>query len=79
MSGPHTVITHKQWHLVPDRKPDAPPLTHAMKCLVCGEQSAPDRSWEPPQSWALGHSGRNPSHNSYEEIITRPWRTWMQP
>ncbi|MFT2016273.1 hypothetical protein ACMA1D_10585 [Streptomyces sp. 796.1] len=77
MSGPHTVITHKQWHLTPDREPDAPAVTHQMRCSVCGEMSAADGGWEPPQTWTLNHSGRNPSHLSYEEVITRPWRTWM--
>ncbi|MFC8871534.1 hypothetical protein ACFUAC_28480 [Streptomyces sp. NPDC057148] len=79
MSGPHTVIAFKQWHLVPDREPDAPDVTHRMRCLVCGEESAPEGGWAPPQTWALEHSGKNPSHLTYEEVMTRPWRTWMQP
>ncbi|MEU9332312.1 hypothetical protein AB0D49_03985 [Streptomyces sp. NPDC048290] len=75
MSGPHTVIAPTERHLVPDREPGAPPVTHTMRCSACGEESAPDGEWEPPQRWALAHSGRNPDHLGYEEIITRPWRT----
>ncbi|MFJ6893627.1 hypothetical protein [Streptomyces hokutonensis] len=52
-------------------------MTHKMKCGVCGEESGEDGSWEPPQSWVLEHCGKNPSHHSYSEIITRPWRTFM--
>jgi hypothetical protein len=77
VSGPHTIIRRETWTLIPDREPDAEPVTHQMKCKVCGEESGEDGSWEPPQSWALEHSGRNPLHLSYSEIITRPWRTFM--
>ncbi|MFJ5972876.1 hypothetical protein [Streptomyces sp. NPDC093060] len=79
MSGPHTVIAHKQLTIEPDREPDAATLTHQMECALCGERSGADGHWEPPQTWALNHSGRNPTHLSYREIITRPWRTWMKP
>lgn len=79
MSGPHTVIATRQWTITPDREPDAASVTHQMKCDVCGEASGADGDWEPPQTWALNHSGRNPSHHSYSEVITRPWRTFMNP
>ncbi|MFE7464899.1 hypothetical protein ACFU6R_12475 [Streptomyces sp. NPDC057499] len=49
-----------------------------MKCSVCCKESAPDGTWEPPQTWVLEHSAKNPTHLSYVEIITRPWRTWME-
>ncbi|WP_439948282.1 DUF7848 domain-containing protein [Streptomyces sp. BBFR109] len=42
-------------------------------------KSASDGAWEPPRTWALGHSGKNPSHLGFEEIITRPWRPWTDP
>lgn len=28
---------------------------------------------------SLEHGGRNPSHHTYREIITRPWRAWWKP
>jgi hypothetical protein len=77
VSGPKAIIRHEQWTLTPDREPDAAPLSYAMQCAVCGEASEAAGSWNEPQSWALGHSGQNPSHHSYSEIITRPWRTFM--
>ena len=77
MSGAKAIIRHETWTLIPDREPDAGPVTHKMKCLVCGDESGEDGSWEPPQSWVLEHCGKNPSHHSYSEIITRPWRTFM--
>jgi hypothetical protein len=48
-----------------------------MQCAVCSEKSDDSGEWEGPQSWALEHSGRNPMHLTFREIITRPWRTFM--
>jgi hypothetical protein len=76
MTGPRAIIRHEQWTLTPDREPDAPPLLYQMKCSVDGDVSPESESWNGPQKWALEHSGQNPSHHSYSEIITRPWRTW---
>ncbi|MDX3525041.1 hypothetical protein P1P75_00875 [Streptomyces sp. ID05-39B] len=77
MTAPKAIIRHETWTITPDREPDAEQVTHQFKCAVCGEESGKDGSWDPPQSWALGHSGENPSHHSFSEIITRPWRTFM--
>jgi hypothetical protein len=71
------VVRQEQWTLTPDREPDAPPTTYQLKCAVCGEASEEDTAWYEPQSWALKHSGKNPSHHSFAEVITRPWRTFM--
>ncbi|MFE6099734.1 hypothetical protein ACFVQ4_07215 [Streptomyces laurentii] len=65
------------WSLIPDCEPDAESMTHAMQCAVCGDDSESSDSVDLPQTWALEHSGRNPSHHTYREIITRPWRTIM--
>jgi hypothetical protein len=77
VSGPKAIVRHEQWTLTPDREPDAAPLSYKMQCAVCGDASEAADSWSEPQSWALGHSGKNPSHHSYSEVITRPWRTFM--
>lgn len=77
MSGPRAIVRFQQWTLIPDREPDAEPLTYAMECAVCHERSDASGDWQPPQSWSLEHSGRNPSHHTYREIISRPWRTFM--
>ncbi|MEU8541980.1 hypothetical protein AB0C52_18655 [Streptomyces sp. NPDC048717] len=77
MSGPKTIIKPMLWSLIPDREPDAEPMTHAIRCAVCGDGSEGGGSWEAPQIWALEHSGRNPSHHTYREIVERPWRTIM--
>lgn len=79
MSGPHTIIGHRNWTIQPDHEPDAEPISHEMECAVCGERSGAADSWEKPQTWALEHSGRNPSHVTFREIIKRPWKTWMRP
>ncbi len=71
------LVRHVKWTLAPDREPDAEPVTHQFKCVVCSEESERSTSWSEPQEWALGHSGRNPSHHTFREVITRPWRTFM--
>lgn len=71
-----SVIRQETWTLVPDREPDAEPTTYGMQCAVCGETSPTDEDFAEPQSWVMTHCGTNPSHHSFREIITRPWRTW---
>jgi hypothetical protein len=77
VTGPKAIIRHEQWTLTPDREPDAAPTTYQLKCAVCGEASEVDTAWYQPQSWTLAHSGKNPSHHTFTEVITRPWRTFM--
>ncbi|MFJ6568041.1 hypothetical protein ACIQNU_11495 [Streptomyces sp. NPDC091292] len=72
-----SVIRHERWTLEPDLEPDAEATTYAMQCAVCEAASDTDEDFADPQNWALNHSGRNPSHHSYREITTQPWRTWM--
>ncbi|MER6231705.1 hypothetical protein ABT169_21520 [Streptomyces sp. NPDC001616] len=71
------VVRSVTWTVAPDKEPDAEPTTYAMRCVVCSEESERSENWEAPQTWVLHHCGRNPSHHSFREIITRPWRTWM--
>ncbi|GAA0487446.1 hypothetical protein GCM10009544_55920 [Streptomyces stramineus] len=65
------------WTLQPDREPDAEPVTYAMQCAVCEEHSATVEDPSDAQGWTFRHAGRNPSHHTYRELITRPWRAWM--
>ncbi|WP_327744044.1 hypothetical protein OHO28_21790 [Streptomyces europaeiscabiei] len=73
------IMCHKEWTLQPDREPDAEPTTYAMQCAVCGKTSPPGTDFAEPQNWVFAHGGRNPSHHTYREIITRPWRAWWKP
>ncbi|MBQ1164421.1 hypothetical protein KBZ21_41270, partial [Streptomyces sp. A73] len=43
--------------LVPDQEPDAEPITYAMQCAVCDEQSAASLDYTEGHAWALRHSG----------------------
>ncbi|MFD7409750.1 hypothetical protein ACFV7R_45825 [Streptomyces sp. NPDC059866] len=70
------VVCRKEWTLQPDQEPDVEPTTYAMQCAVCGESSTPSTDFAQPQNWVLEHGGRNLSHHTYREIITRPWRAW---
>lgn len=78
MSGPHTVTKAVQWTLIPDRERESAPVTHAMECATCPERSDASGEWEPPQ-WALGHARSNPTHRSFREVMTRPWRAQVNP
>nr|WP_237536393.1 hypothetical protein [Streptomyces sp. SID5785] len=67
------------WTLEPDREPDAEPSTYAMQCAVCEETSTASVDFGEPQEWVLAHGAAHPSHHSYREVITRPWRAWWRP
>ncbi|MCD9143865.1 DUF7848 domain-containing protein [Streptomyces albireticuli] len=72
-----TVFLFGTWTLQPDQEPDAEPITYAMQCAVCEESSAVVEDLTHAQGWTFRHAGRNPSHHTYREVITRPWRAWM--
>lgn len=72
------IIKFRNWTITPDRERGSEPVTHAMECRVCGDRSDASGDWEPPQSWALAHSGRNRSHTAYRGIITQPYTTHME-
>ncbi|WP_258049904.1 DUF7848 domain-containing protein [Streptomyces finlayi] len=76
---PRAIVRHVMWTIAPDQEPNAEPMTYALQCVTCSEKSERSEDWGEPQGWGLAHSGRHPSHNSYREEITRPWRTWMKP
>lgn len=75
------------WLIAPDRTEGAPPEpVHEIECTTCaGLESADPALTRSPatydiaeaQTWALQHSGRNPTHTGYREIVTRFWRTSM--
>ncbi|MCC3766390.1 hypothetical protein [Streptomyces sp. UNOC14_S4] len=71
------VFLFGDWTLQPDREPDAEPVTYAMQCAVCEASSGVVEDFSDAQGWTFRHAGRNPSHHTYREVITRPWRAWM--
>ncbi|MBW1603767.1 hypothetical protein JJV70_16955 [Streptomyces sp. JJ66] len=70
------VFRYLVWVSEPDREPDAAPLTHRMACDVCGATSPTGVDFGAVQDWQLRHAGANPSHHTYTETLTRPWRAW---
>ncbi|TKA01987.1 DUF7848 domain-containing protein [Actinacidiphila oryziradicis] len=69
-----SVLRFVAWTISPHRESDAEPITHAMQCAACGEKSLPfEEDIEPAQLWALQHAGLT-RHDTYREVITRPWR-----
>lgn len=70
------VLRHVQWTLTPDVEPDADPPRFSMQCAVCGEESGDTGDRDAASSWALAHSGRHPSHRTYRETLTLPYRAF---
>lgn len=70
------VLRFVPWTISPDMEPDAEPVTHAMRCAVCGQQSVAFEEIGPAQLWALQHAGRARDHHTFREVLTRPWRAW---
>ncbi|WP_456293803.1 hypothetical protein OG927_18205 [Streptomyces clavifer] len=77
--SPRAVVRHQQWTLQPDREPDAEPTSYAMQCAVCGDISPTGTEFTASRNWVFAHGGRNPTHHTYREVITRPWRAWWKP
>lgn len=71
------IIRTEWWTVGPDREPDAEAITYAMECAVCAARSEPRVDAGEGQRWVLAHAGRNPSHHTYREHITRPYRAVM--
>jgi hypothetical protein len=75
---PRALFRHVRWTSEPDLEPDAAPLTHRMTCDVCGAKSPVSVEFGAVQDWQLAHAGRHPTHHTYTETLTRPWRAWMR-
>ncbi|MGA5128814.1 hypothetical protein ACPCTO_03305 [Streptomyces olivoreticuli] len=73
----HTVIRFADWTLSPETAPEAPRIIHELECTTCNATSGASETFETLQDWALRHSGRNPSHTGYREIIHRFWRATL--
>ncbi|MBB1243951.1 hypothetical protein GL263_10340, partial [Streptomyces durbertensis] len=73
MTPPRSVLRFVEWRLHPDLEPDAEPVTYAMQCAVCEEQSTPTVDFADAQRWTFRHAGRNPTHHTYREHLIRPW------
>lgn len=74
---PRAAYRFARWTSAPDLEPDAAPLTHRMTCDVCGARSPVSVEFGRVQDWQLAHAGRHPTHHTYTETLTRPWRAWM--
>jgi hypothetical protein len=62
------------WRSQPDRRPEAPPLTHRMRCDECGGHSTRSVEFGRVQGWQIEHAACNPAHRLFTETLTRPWR-----
>lgn len=60
--------------ITPDRRPEAEPVTSAMRCKTCGGTSEKAEEFADGTAWAVKHLKANPDHLEYREHITRPYR-----
>lgn len=65
---------HREFHIEPDREPDAEPLTFTMHCAVCGASSPIAFSAKRSVDWIARHLKSRPQHLTYREAISRPYR-----
>jgi hypothetical protein len=73
-----SLLRHMRWVLEPDREPDAEPVTFVMQCAVCLRKSPSSEEFDSASDWTFHHAARHPSHHTYREIVTRPWRAWRK-
>ncbi|MEY9968465.1 hypothetical protein ABIA33_006549 [Streptacidiphilus sp. MAP12-16] len=65
----HTVLRFVQWTM----RQLTTEMPRRMVCDACGEGSEETPELTAAQDWAFQHVGRNPSHTSYSETVTRFW------
>lgn len=71
-----SVLRHVTWTLTRDSEPDAEQPTFGMQCTVCATASPAGLDREGTQRWCLEHAGRRPSHRTYRESLTLPYRVY---
>jgi hypothetical protein len=59
--------------VVPDERPEAPPMTFAMQCIVWGLFSPKTEDAEDGSGWAVAHLNENAGHLDYIAHATRPY------
>ncbi|MGP3999602.1 DUF7848 domain-containing protein [Streptomyces sp. 8N706] len=62
------------WTMGRETAPEAPEMVHEMECTTCNAESGAQDDFEAARDWAFAHTGGNPSHRGYREIVTRFWR-----
>jgi hypothetical protein len=62
------------WTSEPDRRGDTAPVTHRMRCDDCGRRSHASAEFGTVRAWLLDHAASHPTHRTYTETVTRPWR-----
>lgn len=70
------ILRHAQWHLGVDTTPSASQQPHCVvQCDTCGEcTECPVADREMAEEWALEHTGRHPTHQTYRASQVTSWR-----
>ena len=71
-----SILRHVRWTVTADTEPDAEPVLYGMQCAVCDATSGQGADRDTATAWAVAHSGRFPSHRTYRETVTLPYRTY---
>lgn len=70
-------MRYASWTIAPDTAEGASPPIYQTECTTCDARSEPTEAAGDAQQWALGHSGRHPSHTGFRGVHTSFWRTDM--
>ncbi len=68
------VYRFREYTIGPDLRPEAEPITSAMRCRACGDTSEKSEEFADGTAWAVQHLKANPGHLEYQEHVTRPYR-----
>ncbi|WP_406306253.1 hypothetical protein OHA61_34040 [Streptomyces sp. NBC_00885] len=69
-----SIIRRVDWTCSPEHAPEAPPIVHEFQCTTCEDTGEASEDFETARGWTFAHTGRNPSHTGYRELIHRYWR-----
>lgn len=68
-----SVFRYVRLTMRPEIAPEAPEMVHELECTACGAGSGGQEVFETTRDWAFAHTGGNPSHRGYREIVMRFW------
>ncbi|WP_455583907.1 DUF7848 domain-containing protein [Kitasatospora aureofaciens] len=83
MNGPDEApvfSTRVAWTLSPDREPDAPSITHQLRCIsedeqgnACGSSGPRSSNARDAHAWAFLHAKDEPAHRTFYDMVEMPY------
>ncbi|GAB2876525.1 DUF7848 domain-containing protein [Streptomyces mayteni] len=77
---PRSIIKAAEWTLTEETAEGAPRAIFRVGCITCGAESeAVDNEPNPVETWALRHTGLNPTHRQFKLTTEWFWRVCPAP